>query len=176
MKKIILSTIAVFNMSFANTLVLDHGLIRAHTEVFGDSSINPQTSTIKSSLTISSSPESIRGYIDASMTALKSDNNDRDEHMYKAIESRKFPYAHYKITNIEKIKGDNYLLHGTMTFHGVTHPLSFKAKILQNNNKIEIRAKSFIKLSDYKVKPIKLLFLKVRDRIDLNADIHFTQR
>lgn len=49
--------------AFANDLSIVKGEIKAHTEVFGDSEINPQTTNLKSLLTINDKVESIKGEI-----------------------------------------------------------------------------------------------------------------
>lgn len=47
----------------ANSLTVQNGEIKAHTEVFGDSEINPTTKNVKADLTIENSIESIKGKI-----------------------------------------------------------------------------------------------------------------
>lgn len=152
--------------AFSHTLIIEKGVVKAHTEVFGDSTIDPETHVLVSHLTISDDVISIKGNVEASILKLKSDNEDRDEHMVKALESLKYPMANYEIKEILK-KSKGYTISGIMEFHGVKRPLSFDADIIENGDHVEIVAKGFIKLSDYKVKPIKLLFLTVRDRVDL---------
>ena len=49
--------------NYANNLSVTSGEIKAHTEVFGDSEINPTTKDVKANLTIGNSLESIKGQI-----------------------------------------------------------------------------------------------------------------
>ena len=170
MKKILFVISLVFSLVSAKTLVVDHGIVKAHTEVFGDSTIDPFTKAIISHLSMDNKIESIKGSMDVLVWKLESDNHKRDEHMAKAIESKLYPVAHYTFKQITP-SDNGYTIKGILNFHGVANPLSFKAQIVKYNKNIEIKAKSFIKLSDYKVKPIKLLFLTVRDRVDLNVDV-----
>jgi len=175
MKKTLLFTLLFITTAFGKTLQVENGVVKAHTEVFGDSTIDPETHFLVSNLTIADDVTSIRGSIDASILKLKSDNEDRDEHMVKALESLKYPMARYEIKEILK-KSRGYTINGVMEFHGVKRPLSFDSDILRHGNKVEIMAKSAIRLSDYKVKPIKLLFLTVRDRVDLNIHVVLKER
>lgn len=175
MKKTLFALSLICSLASAKALIIEHGIVKAHTEVFGDSKINPQTNVIVSHLTMNNGIESIHGGIDVSVLKLKSDNTKRDKHMVKAIESEHFPIVHYTFEQITP-DGDGYTIAGMLTFHGVTRPLQFHANITETGNKLEIKAKSYIKLSDYKVKPIKLLFLTVRNRIDLNVDALFKEK
>ena len=170
MKKTLLFTMLFITAVFGKTLQVENGVVKAHTEVFGDSTIDPETHVLVSHLTMDDDATSIKGSVDASILKLKSDNEDRDEHMVKALESLKYPMAHYEVKEILK-KSKGYTINGIMTFHGVKRPLSFDSDIITHGNKVEIMAKSAIRLSDYKVKPIKLLFLSVRDRVDLNIHL-----
>ncbi len=155
---------------FGKTLIVQNALVKAHTEVFGDSTIDPQTSALVSHLQMPGDIASIHGSVDVNVRKLKSDNHKRDEHMVEAIGSDTYPVAHYTFDKIWK-NTKTYTISGMLTFHGVKRPLSFNADIAQNGNTVKIKAKSYIKLSDYKIKPIKLLFLTVRDRIDLAVDV-----
>jgi len=177
MKKTLLFTLLFITVAFGKTLQVENGVVKAHTEVFGDSTIDPETHFLVSNLTMADDVNvtSIRGSIIASILKLKSDNEDRDEHMVKALESLKYPMARYEIKEILK-KSRGYTIKGVMEFHGVKRPLSFDSNIVRHGNKVEIMAKSAIRLSDYKVKPIKLLFLTVRDRVDLKIHVVLKER
>ncbi len=170
MKKTLLFTLLFITAAFGKTLQVENGVVKAHTEVLGDSTIDPETHVLISHLTMADDVASMKGSIDASILKLKSDNEDRDEHMVKALESLKYPMAHYEVKEILK-KSRGYTINGIMEFHGVKRPLSFDSDIVKHGDKVDITAKGSIRLSDYQVKPIKLLFLSVRDRVDLNIHL-----
>jgi hypothetical protein len=155
---------------FGHTLSVERGVVKAHTEVFGDSTIDPETSAVVSHLREDDGITSLRGSVDVNVRKLHSDNSKRDEHMVGAIESDKYPVATYTFKEVIG-QGNHYMISGYLNFHGIKRPLKFDAEITQNAQKMHIKAKSHIKLSEYMVKPIKLLFLTVRDRIDLNVDV-----
>ena len=159
----------------AGNLVVTKGEVKAHTEVFGDSSIDPLTTRLYSHLTIKNNIESIRGSIDISMRTLKSDNKDRDEHMIGAIEVDKFPLAKYTFKDVQKSE-NGYIIKGMLNFHGIQKPLSIQAHISKKNNELNIKGTSSFLMSDYHVKPPKMLFLTVRDQVDLVIDVKFTIR
>ena len=174
-KAFLLVIMATTTYLTAGNLVVTNGQVKAHTEVFGDSSINPSTTGLNSHLTMGKNIESIRGSIDISMSILKSDNKDRDEHMLEAIEDVKYPVAKYTFKDV--VKSDNgYIVNGILDFHGVKKPLVIQAKIMKSNKKVNFKGTSSFLMSSYDVKPPKMLFLTVRDQIDLDIDVKFETR
>ena len=172
MKKILLLMTWGFISLFGAQLTLINGEVKAHTEVFGDANIEPKTNIITSHLTMKQGINSIRGYVNVSILKLHSDNDTRDEHMEEALESDKYPLARFDFLNIKKHQ-KTYSIEGTLTFHGVKHPLTIDALVTDDGKKIKIKGKTAFKLSEYKIKPIKMLFLTVRDRIDIAINVTF---
>lgn len=155
----------------AGNLSFESGTIKAHTEVFGDSTIDPMAKKATSRLSIDGSPSTLKGSIEVSMVDLFSDNKKRDEHMQEALESASFPKAVFDVKEVISKGGDSYILKGMMSLHGVTKPMSFEGTIIEEGNKVRIKAASDLKMTDYGIKPIKLMFLTVRDQVDLSVDV-----
>ncbi len=84
MYKIIILALLAIGANAAD-LTLIGGQIKAHTEVFGDSHINPSSKQIESLVTIDDTIDSIKGKISITALSLKSDNDARDKDMYEAI-------------------------------------------------------------------------------------------
>jgi polyisoprenoid-binding protein YceI len=91
--------------------------------------------------------------------------------MQEALESSIFPKAVFDVKEVVSKGGDNYLLKGTMNLHGITKPMSFEGTITEDGNKVHIKAQSSMKMTDYGIKPIKMMFLTVRDQVDLSVDV-----
>jgi len=155
----------------AANLSFESGMIKAHTEVFGDSTIDPMAKKATSHLSMDASPSTLKGSIEVSIGDLFSDNKKRDEHMQEALESASFPKAIFDIKEVVSKGGDAYALKGTMNLHGVSKPMSFDGTISEEGNKVRIKATSGLKMTEYGIKPIKLMFLTVRDQVDLNVDV-----
>ncbi len=155
----------------AGSLGFESGLIKAHTEVFGDSTIDPMSKKATSHLSMDASPATLKGSMEVSMTDLFSDNKKRDEHMQEALESASFPKAIFDVKEVVAKGGDAYTLKGVMSLHGVSKPISFEGTITEESNKVHIKATSGLKMTDYGIKPIKLMFLTVRDQVDLSVDV-----
>jgi polyisoprenoid-binding protein YceI len=168
-------------LTFASTWLLGANLVitkadvKAHTEVLGDSTINPETTKLTSHLKMGNTIESMGGTIDISMLELKSDNAKRDEHMGEAIESSKYTLATYTFKKVEK-SAKGYAVNGILDFHGVKKPLTIQADIQDNKGEITFKGTSSFLMSSYNVTPPKMFFLTVRDQIDLNIDVKFKKR
>ncbi|OHD87988.1 MAG: hypothetical protein A2W83_00700 [Sulfuricurvum sp. RIFCSPLOWO2_12_43_5] len=172
MKKIVsFVVVLVATSAFAGNLSFESGSIKAHTEVFGDSSIDPVTKKIVSALSMDKDPSTLKGSVEASMLDLISDNKKRDEHMRETMECDRFHMAVFDIKEVVAKGGDNVLLKGSMNLHGVTKPMSFEGTITEEASKVRIKAKSSLKMSDFGITPPKMVFLSVRDQVDLNVDI-----
>ena len=175
MKKSIIFSLLTASYLMAGNLTITKANVLAHSEVFGDSTINPATTSLTSRLTMEDGIESIRGTVDVSVRLLKSDNATRDEHMIEALESNKYPLATYKFTKVTKsTKG--YIVNGILNFHGIKKPLNIKANIIQKGNKITFNGKASFKMTSFGVTPPKLLVLTVRDKIDLSIDVTFKKK
>ena len=158
-------------MLYAGPLSFESGTIKAHTEVFGDSTIDPMAKKATSHLSMEANPSTLKGSIEVSMNDLFSDNKKRDEHMQESLESSVFPKAVFDVKEVVAKGGNNYALKGTMNLHGVTKPMSFEGTIAEEGDKVRIKATSGLKMTEFGMKPIKLMFLTVRDQVDLNVDV-----
>ncbi len=169
--KLSLVAVALTASMVAGNLSFESGVIKAHTEVFGDKTIDPMSKKATSHLSMESNPSTLKGIIDVSIADLFSDNKKRDEHMQEALESPDFPKVSVDIKEVVAKGGDHYTLKGAMTLHGVTKPISFDGTIADESGKVHIKATSAIKMTDFGIKPIKMVFLTVRDQVDLNVDV-----
>lgn len=169
-KSLWISLVLAVSLS-AGSLSFDSGFIKAHTEVFGDSTIDPMFKKATSKLSMEDKAESLRGVIEVNMADFFSDNKKRDDHMQEALESASFPKASFEIKEVVAKGGDKYTLKGALSLHGVTKPFSFDGTVNESNGKVRIVAKSSLKMTDYGIKPIKMMFLTVRDQVDLSVDV-----
>lgn len=171
MKTMLLGALLLGASVYAGNLGFESGTIKAHTEVFGDSSIDPVFKKAHSKLMMEAEPASLRGSIEVAITDFISDNKKRDASMYETMESDQFPKASFEIKEMIPKGGDSYTLKGTMSLHGVSRPMSFEGSVAEEGNKVRIKAKSVMKMSDFGIKPPKMVFLTVRDQVDLAVDV-----
>lgn len=175
MFRILITTILMAICTFANILQVHEGEIKAHTEVFGDSTIDPQTKHISTSLTIESTIESIKGVVFISSKDLISDNSKRDEHMYEAIEADSFSTISYTIQTIEK-QDDGYMLHGVLALHGIKKEMDIKANITKENGTVLLQSQFSIKMTDFGIEPPVMIFLTVRDQVDIAINLNLKEK
>ena len=171
MKKISLLAIMACGFLYAGPLSFESGSIKAHTEVFGDSSIDPTAKKAVSRLSMEETATTLRGMMEVSMADLISDNKKRDTNMQETLESAMFPKAAFEIKDVVAKGGNNYVLKGTMSLHGVSKPMNFEGMITQEGLKVRIKASSMMKMSDFGIKPPKMVFLTVRDQVDVSVDV-----
>ena len=175
MKTSLLLSLLASSWLMAGNLVVTQAKVQAHTEVFGDSNINPTTTVLISHLSMGKNIESIRGKIDISLAKLKSTNAKRDANMVESIQSAKYPLATYTFTKVKK-SNTGYTVYGILDFHGVKKALSIKAKIEKTKGVLTFKGHSSFLMSTYNVSPPTMFFLTVRDQIDLNIDVVFKKR
>lgn len=172
MKKIVsLAAVLLAASAFAGNLTFESGSVKAHTEVFGDSTIDPVFKKATSKLSMDDALSSLRGSIEVSIGDFISDNKKRDANMYEAMESDKFPKASFEIKEVLSKGGENVTLKGMMSLHGVTKPMNFEGSVSEEGSKVRIKAKSTMKMSDFGINPPKMVFLTVRDQVDLSVDM-----
>jgi polyisoprenoid-binding protein YceI len=155
----------------ANELKLLDGQIQAHTEVFGDSTINPETKNIVANIQKADSLESISGEFIINSSTLVSDNKDRDKHMYEVLKSTINPTISFTIIAIQKA-GDKYKIIGNLKMNKITHQVTSLADITKND-KINMHGDFSINLTDYGIEPPTMFFLTVRDKIDIKYNFNF---
>jgi polyisoprenoid-binding protein YceI len=171
MNKLLISVALLSALTYGENLKFQSGYIKAHTSVFGDSTIDPTFRSATSKLTMGKTIDTLKGTIEVSMKNFVSDNKDRDNHMQEALDSSSFPKASYNISSVAANGGDKYTLNGTLSLHGVSKPLSFDSTIINDNKTVHIKAKSKINMTDYGIKQPKMVLLTVRNQVDLTVDM-----
>ena len=156
---------------YASNLSVSNSAIMAQTEVFGDSQITPIRRDIKGELTIENSLESIRGNIYFKTITLISDKKDRDKNMYKLLNVDKFETISFDIKNIIKNE-NNYDISGILTLNGISKDIIVKSDISEEKSNILLNGKFSFNLTDFNLEPPSMLFLKVRNQIDITYKIY----
>lgn len=154
---------------FAGSIELENGYVAAHTEMAMDSTIDPTNNSLLADVTIENKDiETIKGKFWVEMGLFTSDKADRDKSMYKDVESEKYKLATYTISKItKKTEKDSYTIDGVLSFHGVEKPLMAKAEITNIDGNLIINATSMILMSDFGIEMPCLVFMCVRDQVDL---------
>ena len=156
--------------AIASSLNIKKGEIIAHTEVFGDSQINPSTKEINTFLTIQKEVESIRGKIYFDTITLISQKRDRDSNMYELLNFQKYKNISFDISNI--VKNENgYYINGDLTLNGITKNITTNGEIINNKDAILLKGGFSFNLTDFNLEPPTMFFLTVRNQIDISYNI-----
>ena len=170
-----LATLLTTATLFSASLTFSSGSVMAKTSILGDSNINPTSSEIVSNLNMEKGDvTTLKGSVEVSLLALKSDNEDRDEHMHETINIKEYSSTTYTITSVVKNSAGSYNIMGTLTLHGVTKDIALLGSVEESGSEVTIKAKSSFNMSDFGIEPPTLLFLTVRDRLDMTIDTTYT--
>ena len=160
---------------FSANLTFSGGSIQAQTSILGDSDINPSSSKIISHLTmLKGDVTTLKGSVDISLIDLKSNNEDRDEHMHETINVEKYTKTTYTINSVIKNSEGTYNVLGVLSLHGISKELALLGEVSVDDKKVNIKAKTSFKMSDFGIEPPSMLFLTVRDRLDMTIDTIYT--
>jgi len=90
--------------------------------------------------------------VEIDMTSIFTDTPQVTNHLKTPdfFDVKKFPKATFVSSKIEK-KGDEYLVHGKLTMHGVTKDLSFPAKLEASDAGLTLESNFEINRHDWKV-------------------------
>jgi len=169
MKKFLLLLLISLPLLAAN-LQLKEGFVAAHTEMMMDSTIDPLNNHLHADLTMQADDvTSLRGKLWVEMSLFSSDNVDRDQHMHETNEVEKYPLATYTISNVTKTDNGTYTIDGELNFYGQNRPFALQAEILLQEETISINATSKIRVSDFGMEMPCIMFMCVRDQVDIFA-------
>ena len=174
MRYLFLALLATSTLFSAN-LTFSSGYVQALTSILGDKNINPKSSNITSHLTMDKGDvTTLKGSVDVSLVKFKSDNEDRDEHMYKVIDVKKYTQTTYTIKSVTKNTVGSYNIEGTLNLHGVKKPITLLGEVSENGDKVTIKAKTSFNMSDFGIEPPSMFFLTVRDLLEMTIDTTYT--
>lgn len=169
--KLLLSLSLIATLSVAQTPSFKEGSIKAHTEILGDSAIEPKSTKLQSRLSLrDTSIESLRGELILPLSTLKSDNEKRDSHMYETLHTKESPNTSFKILSATPMQ-DGYQLIGILTLNQKPKEVKTLAKIDATKETVKLVGDFSFNLSDFSLEPPTLLFLSVRDQIDIHYDV-----
>jgi len=108
-------------------------------------------------------------------------NDDRkklEELMYgEVLDVQRFPTASYesKQITVQKLSDDLLVAHvsGELSFHGVTHSLSFDARVTRMGTMLRISGEFPLRQSDYGIKPVSFAggALRLKDEVKFNFEL-----
>ncbi|MDZ7934868.1 MAG: YceI family protein [Emticicia sp.] len=101
-----------------------------------------------------------------------SGNSNRDSHALEVLEGLKIPKVTFVSTKI-KSNGNNLIIDGNLTFHGIVKPITISLNRKDATNNISFDGKFDVLLSDYKVDRPSLFGVKTEDIVNLKFNLNF---
>ena len=174
MKKLLIVLLLALPMLAAD-LKLFQGSVEAHTEQVMDSKIDIVNHSLHAQISMQDDDiTTLSGKFWTDMDAFVSENSDRDENMYESIEATTFKLATYTISSVTPSEEkDVYTINGKLDFHGEEKELIAKAKIVSTDDGLTLNATSMIMFSEYGIEMPCLVFMCVRDQVDLTIKATF---
>ena len=174
MYKLIILLMMGFTLN-ASMFYLETGEIKAHTEIFGDGTIDPKTTAIDSSLMAEEGLESLKGTISFKALSFKSENEDRDENMHESMNIEAHKSVSFYILSLKKLE-NSYEITGFLILNGVRKEIKSDAKIVRDEGSLKLSGTFSIKMSDFNIEPPTLLFLSVRDQVDITYNLNYKDK
>lgn len=101
-------------------------------------------------------------YVKVQVTTFNSGNSNRDSHAMEVIDAISYPEAKFTSTAIVA-KGDELIISGKMTFHGITRDETIIAKAVWADETLTVNGSFALSLTAYKVERPALLMVPVND-------------
>ncbi len=110
------------------------------------------------------------------LTTLDTGNGKRDKDMRLTLETETYPFGEFfgKLTSdfdSESAETQQVTVEGTFKIHGKEKDITVSGELTSQGETLVLKANWILNLSDYEIKPPKLLFVKVDEKqeIEINA-------
>ena len=115
----------------------------------------------------------VRGAISANPAGLSTGIGLRDSDLQAVMETARYPVIRFTVTEVRSPKaalvpGDQVevVVTGTMEIHGVRRTIQVPATITVATEKIEVRGRTALQMSDYGIQPPQaFFFIRVQDQV-----------
>lgn len=121
----------------------------------------------------------VRGYVEAPVSTLVTQNDRRDRDLNKSMESGRYPMIRFDLERVvvtsEAATHAEVVLGGTLTLHGVAKPVELPATVERLAGAVRVRTDFPVNLKDYQVKGLSkaLGLLKMNKDILVHVDVTF---
>ena len=124
----------------------------------------------------------VRGWVEAPVNTLKTENGRRDRDLNKSMESEKYPNLRFDLTSVrpqwERADSASAILVGTFTIHGVMKEAELPATLLFEADGVRVKSTFPMNLKDYQIGGLSkfLGVLKMHPDIVVHLDLLFGPR
>jgi polyisoprenoid-binding protein YceI len=120
-----------------------------------------------------------RGWVEARIATLATQNEHRDRDLRASMEVEQYPAMRFTLARATGATASGgaaaVVLHGTLTIHGVTRPVDLPATIDRSADTIHVTAAFPLDLHDYRIGGLtKMLgLLRMDPHIEVHVDLRF---
>ncbi|HEY7026265.1 MAG TPA: YceI family protein [Gemmatimonadales bacterium] len=138
-----------------------------------------KTSTITGEMTGGATLPEIKGWVEAPVKTLDTDNDRRDRDLNKSMESDKYPTIRFELNEAiaQGALADSMdiTLRGQFLIHGVTKEVELPATLVFLSDGVRVRSTIPVNLKDYKIGGLSkfLGVLKMSEKIEVHVDVTF---
>jgi polyisoprenoid-binding protein YceI len=138
-----------------------------------------KTSTITGEMTGGATLPEIKGWVEAPVKTLDTDNDRRDRDLNKSMESDKYPTIRFELTQAvaQGTLADSMdvVLRGQFLLHGVTKEVELPATLVFLSDGVRVRSTTPLNLKDYEIGGLSkfLGVLKMSEKIEVDVDVTF---
>ena len=117
-------------------------------------------------------PESVA--ISMKVASFDSDNSNRDSHAIEVLEGIKYPNVTFVSSDIKPGSNGTLTARGTLTFHGVSKPVTLQTTRKDAGGKMTLTGEFPISLTEYNVERPSLMGIKTEDEMTLRFNVIFS--
>ncbi len=110
--------------------------------------------------------------VSVKVASFDSQNANRDSHMIETIEGIKYPNVTFTSTSIKQ-DGNKINILGTITFHGISKPISIEVQKDLKGKTMIIEGNFQVLMTEYKIEKPSLMGMPTSDIIKLKLHIEF---
>ena len=108
--------------------------------------------------------------VSAKVASFDSKNANRDSHMMEVSEALKFPNVTFVSASVT-MDGTNFSSAGTLTFHGISQPVTLQGKLTKEGNKMTFAGDFKLKMTQFKITPPSLMGIGTDDEFKLEYKV-----
>lgn len=134
------------------------------------------TSTIRGAVT--GDLADARGWVEAPVATLVTQNDHRDRDLRASMEVEKYPTMRFTLARTTGTPGNGVttvVLHGALAIHGVTREVDLPATVERNGDTIHLISGFPLDLRDYRIGGLKKMLglLRMDPQIEVHVDLRF---
>jgi polyisoprenoid-binding protein YceI len=124
-----------------------------------------------------------RGWVEAPVATLVTQNDRRDRDLRASMEVERYPTMRFDLDSTVIASRDDardtadVLLHGRLAIHGVTRVVELPAAVSRRGDTLQVNAVFPLDVTDYRIGGLKKLFgvLRMRRQIEVRVDLRFVR-